>query len=465
MKKFRNMKLFPKTFCYLLALFGVVILILQASIYFILPKVYLKEMERDLDRRLDSLCGTVAAVAWEDCGPIFTRYAVDNGINLSVRVGEEKLLYQGTPLQLDLNQEMTGDYLRLDGVEGMEFVLFKHREVTSRDGYRIKIQMSANTQPVRQAVRLILFLLPLTSVASVAAAVLFAYLYSKKLTRPIREMLRAAERMEALDRDAAVAVETGDELGMLAERINHLYRELWRTIHSLEEEKAHIVEMEQNKVNFLRSASHELKTPLAGLRILLENMKYNVGRYKDHDTYLQEGLDTVDRLTAMVRDILEASRVQPLLASEPVSLAEEVAVLWADYALLARSRGLAVEIDVDEALTVEMDPTLLRRVLSNLLSNAVRYTEEGGRIAIRGAEGQLSVWNACAPLTEEQSARVFEAFYRPDFARSAADGGSGLGLYLVREILEAHRLPYAFAPDGAGMRFTLWLTPSEDRGA
>ena len=104
-----------------------------------------------------------------------------------------------------------------------------------------------------------------------------------------------------------------------------------------------------------------------------------------------------------------------------------------------------------------MDPAQFRRVCSNLLSNAVRYTDQGGRVRITSDRDSLVVWNQCAPLSGEQCRRVFDAFYRPDFARSGDDGGSGLGLYLVKEILEAAGLPYAFAPAGAGMACTLEL--------
>lgn len=321
--------------------------------------------------------------------------------------------------------------------------------------------MSANTQPVREAVRLTLILLPITSAVAVVMSVIFAFLYSHKLTRPIGQMLSVTREMEELERDAAVPIESGDELGMLAERINQLYRRLWQTIQSLEQEKAHISRMERNKLDFLRSASHELKTPLAGLRILLENMKYNVGRYKDHETYLQEAMDMVDRLSLMLRDILDASRNQAESGSkERLKIPEELAAVWQDYELMARAEGLSVDIQIEPGLEVEMDRTQFRRLWSNLFSNAVRYTENGGHISIRGGAGELSVWNSCTPIPPEQAERLFEAFYRPDFARSSADGGSGLGLYLVKGILDANRLPCSFVPDGEGMRFTMGLAPN-----
>ena len=127
---------------------------------------------------------------------------------------------------------------------------------------------------------------------------------------------------------------------------------------------------------------------------------------------------------------------------------------------MAKSRGLAFHVQVDDSLKLSMNRKFFRQVLSNLISNAVRYTDQGGDIRIEGRKGELSVWNACTPLSEEQLSLIFEPFYRPDFSRSAYDGGSGLGLYLVGEILRANEIPFSFAAKGQGLCFRMDLPES-----
>ncbi|MFR4351952.1 MAG: ATP-binding protein [Roseburia sp.] len=103
-------------------------------------------------------------------------------------------------------------------------------------------------------------------------------------------------------------------------------------------------------------------------------------------------------------------------------------------------------------------------VWSNLIGNAVHYSDYGGTIKIRGAEREIAIWNACRPLSEEQISRIFEAFYRLDFARASDAGGTGLGLYIVKEILEANGASYRFCPEGQGMCFSVKF-PAENPGA
>lgn len=276
-------------------------------------------------------------------------------------------------------------------------------------------------------------------------------------------MLQVTTGMKHLEPDAYFQVESEDEIGIFLSQINQVYQQLWQTISALEQEKLRISRMEQGKVDFLRSASHELKTPLAALRILQENMQLGIGKYKDHTRYLGESIQMVDALSDMVKEILDSSRIQgevDRVEKDELHIADEVAQVLTEYEIMAKSRGLAFHVQVDDSLKLSMNRKFFRQVLSNLISNAVRYTDQGGDIRIEGRKGELSVWNACTPLSEEQLSLIFEPFYRPDFSRSAYDGGSGLGLYLVGEILRANEIPFSFAAKGQGLCFRMDLPES-----
>lgn len=451
----KKMKLFPKTFLFMLALFAVVILLTHISIYLFLPRFYLNSVQNELDRRLKDLGYVIESVDSAACQDILENYARQNSVNIIAEMNGEKMVYQGATVQV-VSLDRTENKYWLENVENVESIVIQSYDVTNDDGVLIHLQMMVNIQPGREAVRTTLALLPLTSGIAVLFSILFAYLHSRQITKPIHNMLSVTRDMQDLKPEAYFQVEGEDEIGILAGQINLVYRQLWQTISNLEREKEHIAEMEKAKAYFLRSASHELKTPLAGLRILLENMQLGIGKYKDHTTYLGEGINTVDQLSNMVKEILASSSIQGEALQAPkeeLCVQEEVSDVLKSYEILMKSRQLDIAVHIDEALRLHMNGNLFRQVLSNLLSNAVRYTDAGGQIKIEGHAYTLSVWNSCTPLSEEEISRCFELFYRSDPARASDDSGSGMGLYIVREILTANQISFAFQRQGNGMCF------------
>ena len=244
---------------------------------------------------------------------------------------------------------------------------------------------------------------------------------------------------------------------MLGNNVNRLYDNLRRTIQSLERENAHITRLEKEKLAFLHAASHELKTPLASLRIMLENMQLGVTPAAEREQQLAESLATVDRLAAMVQDTLRASQTaeQAVARQKTLRVDQLVERVIDDYRLLASARRLAFAVDL-APLKVRANPDMLRRVLSNVISNAVRYSDRGSAISIRIQHDALSITNQCKPLSTHECARAFEPFYRLRQGRGEANEvGSGIGLYTVKLLLDARGWSYQFTPVKDGMRFTI----------
>ena len=189
---------------------------------------------------------------------------------------------------------------------------------------------------------------------SLLVALMFSYIYSRFVTRPIRQMAAVTTTMQRLEKDAHYPVSSSDEIGVLGRNINELYQNLWQTIRSLEHENKRITQLEKEKIAFLRAASHELKTPLAALRIMLENMQMNIGEYKNRDQYLAESVAQVDRLAAMVNDVLRSGNVaeQSLRQEKRLRIDKLVAEIVDDYMLLAKTRGMT--------FTVNTEPTTIR---------------------------------------------------------------------------------------------------------
>ena len=302
--------------------------------------------------------------------------------------------------------------------------------------------------------------LPISLSCSLLISVVCSLLFSKAIADPIKKISASTEQMMKLDHGASCPIHTKDEIGTLAHNVNDLYSNLLSTIEHLEREKDAVRDMERAKVDFLRAASHELKTPVTALNATLENMILGVGKYQDYATYLPECKEMVEQLSGMIHEILETSKLN--LTAEPpkqVDVSELLAELCEPYQLIAAAHQITFSLDLPEQFSAVLPVSPFSKVVSNVLANAVAYTKAGKTVSVYMDENQLIIENECVPIPDDEIRRLFEPFYRPDFSRSRESGGNGLGLYIVDTLLTSMDVPYSFKPmkSPPGMCFTIQL--------
>lgn len=305
--------------------------------------------------------------------------------------------------------------------------------------------------------------LPISLAACLLVAAVCSYLYSKVITSPIVRICEVTKRMERMEQTAGCGIGSQDEIGALASHINHLYKTLLSVIEDLEREKQLLKESEKSKTDFLRAASHELKTPVTALSAMLENMLLGVGKYKEYEAVLPECKEMTDRLAAMIHDILEASKTEVLANSEQpaeTELSGLLLSLCAPYQLIAAARGSVFNLNLCGGFRAVLPSRLFGRAAANILANAAAYTPAGKTISVYFSEMKIVIENECLPIPSEALPRLSEAFYRPDFARSRGEGGNGLGLYIAGRLFKSMDIPYSFLPmeNPQGMRFTIDLS-------
>ena len=185
-------------------------------------------------------------------------------------------------------------------------------------------------------------------------------------------------------------------------------------------------------------------------------MQLNIGEYKNRDQYLAESVAQVDRLAAMVNDVLRSGSVaeQALRQEKRLKIDKLLAEVVDDYVLLAKTRGMTFEVNA-EPTTIRANHDMMRHVISNLVSNAVRHGDAGNVIKITCNQHELAIENACKPLTKRQLQHTFDPFYRSNAATKQHADSSGIGLYTVKMLLDAKGLDYDFTPHGRGMRFVV----------
>ena len=193
--------------------------------------------------------------------------------------------------------------------------------------------------------------------------------------------------------------------------------------------------MKQVNFEFLRGASHELKTPLTSLKIVLENMQFKVGKYKDRDFYLEKCGEIVDELDAGIRELLLMSKMDSFEKSEWIKISEVVEESLRRNQIMIAEKNLQMRIEVGEQ-RIWLNRTALSIVLANLIGNAVKYAEEDGRISVQMRDEVLEIKNS----------------YRADISEQS---GSGLGLYIVKNLLKRYGLKYEICNQNKSFSFKI----------
>ena len=272
--------------------------------------------------------------------------------------------------------------------------------------------------------------LALAGAAAAAIALAMARWLARGMTQPLRDMARAARRMETGDYAQRVITESRDEVGQLAAAFNNMSTEL--------------ASLERLRRDLVANVSHELKTPISALRAHLENLLDGVEVPDPHT--LQIMLGQTERLTRLIDQLLDLSRIESgelRLNRTLVPLHPLVQEVLSEIEMARADRGVRVADAVpDDLPPVLVDRERVHQVLFNLLDNAVRYTPPGGEVTVeaRPENGgcRVAVIDTGPGIAPEHLPRLFERFYRADAARSRGDGGTGIGLAIARSVVEAH---------------------------
>jgi signal transduction histidine kinase len=258
------------------------------------------------------------------------------------------------------------------------------------------------------------------------------YFLASRALRPIDEITRTAGKISASDLSRRIGF-TGprDEVGRLAATFDAM---LGRLQSAFERER-----------RFSADAAHELRTPLSVLRGQLDVTLSRKRSPKEYDATLRNLNFQVGRLIALSDDLLMLSRLeQRRLEDRPtvVNLTDVIESVMDEFGHLASEKRIQVACQLPPTLAVEGYSDALLRLFMNLVDNAFKYTPEGGRIEVAAGVSDSTLWveifNSVIDLSEIRVEHLFERFYRADSSRSRHSGGAGLGLSIVKEIIEAH---------------------------
>lgn len=429
----KKLKIFPKMFIQIFSVLSIIVLLIHISIYLIFPKTYLDTREAEINKTANEISYSLEGKNINDIKRATELYSKNSDIK--VFVSSEKK---------DNEVEVSNDLnINLDSPNNS--LIIEERRITLNDGHQLYLKFISTADMLQDAKNLSLGFLPYSLSISLLLSAVVSLIYSRSIKNNIDEIKSVTDQMIQLDKNACLVHTSDDEVGELKEQINELYFTLLKSIDDIELKNKEIIELEKLKYDFLKGASHELKTPLASLKIILENMIYNVGKYKNRDVYLEQCVDIVDGLSSNISQILSIYSIDHLKNDEEDVIIQEVLKEVLDkYELLAQQKNILVNNKIGSE-HIYIGRNAFNVILSNLISNAVKYTNNCGIIDIGMDKDCFYIKNSYIESQIELN----------------KDTSHGLGLYIVCNLLNNYQIDYEIIQNQNTYLFKIYKKDSQ----
>ena len=262
------------------------------------------------------------------------------------------------------------------------------------------LDVSMPLQPIDEAAKVILALMPITLSVAMTLSIICAYVFSERITKPLIDIIES-ERMQ-----------------------------------------------EAKRKEFVATISHELKTPITIISGQLEGMIYNIGKYKDRDTYLKKSYESTQELKTLVEEMIQVSKYEILerpSQTKEIDLLELINRLLKRQMYLIEEKEITVNVYGEENFTIEVDEERITKAISNIINNGIKYSPNNSELNIRLLNKDkkiLEIQNTGTTIDEKLKDKIFKPFFRVEKSRNRKTGGSGLGLYIVSQVLKEYNFKY-----------------------
>lgn len=297
---------------------------------------------------------------------------------------------------------------------------------------------------------------------------IFMFFVGRSFTNPILELSDIAKRISNLDFEARYDKLSNDEIGILGESINTLSKKLETTISELKSANNELQSDIENKIQidemrkeFLSNVSHELKTPIALIQGYAEGLKENINDdVESRDFYCEVIMDEADKMNKMVKKLLSLNQIEfgnNQVAMERFDIVSLVKSVVFATDIMAQQKEAAIILEEQEPIYVWADEYMIEEVVTNYISNAYNHLAGDKIIEInlwkKEEVVRISVFNTGEPIPEEDLDKIWIKFYKVDKARTREYGGSGIGLSIVKAIMNSHNRECGVINHNNGVEF------------
>ena len=442
-----------KTFLSMLALLVVCCIIIYGMVMIFLPRNYHTELEGQVTSDFYDLVDILEQNGWEASSDSLLEFSMTN--NASVEISDDIG-----------NSLFSVNYADMEKMDSSAPSM-SCSATFLQNGRTYHLFANASLVAVSQSYDILLKLIPLIAAVILLISIIGAVVCSRYYSKPLVSISNVAKRMTTLDMTWKCEVNRKDEIGVLAASLNEMSQRLsdamdsleaanWKLQKDIERER----EQEKQRVEFFTAVSHELKTPIAIIKGQLEGMIYQVGEYKDRDTYLRHCLKTTNDMEALVKEILSAARMGGSdfhLERTDLDISQMLRKVCQQFRGRMEDKQIELRMDIQPEYHYQGDRRLMEKVFTNVIGNAVAYSPVGAVITVIQKDEVFSVENTGVHIAEDDLERIFTPFYRVDKSRNRNSGGSGLGLYITKTILDHHEIVYNMVNTENGVKFTAFL--------
>lgn len=442
------------------------------ALFLFMPNLYVSYRENYLVRRSEEVVEKISNedLNYKEAVAVLRDFAQKKSISVI-------LFYRSTPVYIaSANLKFTSVISSLDGEDDVRETIDNSQEY-----YESKLVLKGQTytayfktsiQQVSEIRTGLINMLPYVMIIIGMTSFIVSYIYFRLVTKPLIELNRVAKKMAMLDFRTKANIKRQDELGELGTSLNTLSTNLKKSMESFKNDIEKEKQRDEQRISFIATMSHELKSPITAIKGQLEGMINNIGVYQNRDKYLKRSLAIAEDLDRLVREILVVSKldnVDFVFKKEKLNLSpvlEEI-VKGLDY--LQIEKKLKTVKKIEKNLMIEGDISLLKKAFNNIIENAMKYCSEGGTLSIEAMKLKdrilIEIFNDGDTILEDDlnDEKIFNAFYRTEKSRNRETGGSGLGLHIVKKILRLHKFSYKIENKRGGVVFTVEIPLPEKK--
>ncbi|PKM94878.1 MAG: two-component sensor histidine kinase [Firmicutes bacterium HGW-Firmicutes-1] len=297
---------------------------------------------------------------------------------------------------------------------------------------------------------------------------IWSLIISKKFTRPITDMNRIAKKMLDLNFSKILDVKGNDEIAELSHTINKLSEKLNDTINELNAKNLQLEadidkerKLDNMRKEFISNVSHELKTPIFLIQGYAEGLKANIASDEEKKNFYSDVIvEEADKMDFIVKDLLDLTQMESgtfSVSKCTFDIGSFTKDIMRKMEPLILSNEIHLELEIDEPIMINADPDRIEQVLVNYMTNAIHHVDDQHKIKIKfqktSNKARISVFNTGIPIPAESLDKIWSSFYKVDHARTRSYGGSGLGLSIVKNIMNAHNNRYGAINVTNGVEF------------